>query len=91
MANYSVLDDVDVQFANEAKIRKAQGVAQYTIAGGAVVGASLIAVQPAKADSIADVTTMVTGLGALAGAALVVALAPMAISFAFKIIRRVMA
>lgn len=91
MTTYSVLDNLDTQFANEAKIRKAQGVAQYTIAGGAVVGASLIAVQPAKADPIADVNTMVTGLGTLAGAALVVALAPMAIAFAFKIIRRVMA
>lgn len=91
MSDTIVLDGLNVEFANESKIRKAQDIAKYTIGGGAVLGASLIAVQPAKADSIADVTTMVTGLGGLATAALVVALAPMAISFAFKIIRRVMA
>ena len=92
MNDSTVLDDLDTQFANEAKIRNAQNLAKYGITGVTVVGASLVAVQPVKAQTaIADVTAMVSGLGGLAAAALVVALAPMAISFAFKIIRRVMA
>ena len=87
-----VLDNLDAEFQKESNIRKAQNVSKYGIAGVSVVGASLIAVRPVHAQTaIADVTAMVNGLGALAGAALVVALAPMAISFAFKIIRRVMA
>lgn len=92
MQNSIVIDDLDAQFKKESEVRKAQSVAKYGITGASVVGASLIAVKPVHAQTaIADVTTMVQGLGGLAAAALVVALAPMAISFAFKIIRRVMA
>lgn len=63
------------------------------LVSGSVATAGIATVaweQPSKADAMADVTSMVTSLGGLAAAALVVALSPMAIHFAFKIIRRVM-
>jgi hypothetical protein len=46
--------------------------------------------QTTPESAISDITSMVTGLGLIAGAALAVALAPRAIGFAMKIIGRVM-
>lgn len=63
------------------------------VGGGAVATAAIATVaweQPSRADSMADVTAMITSLGGLAAAALVVALVPMGIHFALKIVRRVM-
>lgn len=66
---------------------------QLVIGGVAATAATLIAVSPAQAqssDPAAAVTTMVSSLSTIAGAALVVALVPMTISFAFRIVKRVM-
>jgi hypothetical protein len=64
------------------------------IVGTAIVtaGTAVIAYEkPSRADAVADVTSMVTSLGSIAAAALVVALVPTVIFFAMKIVRKVMA
>lgn len=82
----------NIQENNEQK-QFIDGRTGALIGGGAALaaGAAILAQeQPASAAGIEDVSTTVTSLGGLAGAALVVALVPFGIFFAIKIVKRVM-
>lgn len=63
------------------------------VVGGAAVTASIATIageQPSEAAGVEDITAMITSLGGIAAAALVVALVPFGIVYAMRIVRRVM-
>ena len=81
-------DDLQVLARIEDK-RTGKAVATgAAVAGGAALTLA-VTEQPAEAN-VADVAAMVTSLGTLAAGALAVALVPVGIYFAFRIVKRVM-
>lgn len=90
------MHDVDVQAISEEfqefHSRKSSIDKQALTAAGVAGGLTLavVAQPPAKADGVADVSAMVTSLGTLAAGALAVALVPIGVFFAIRIVKRVM-
>lgn len=89
---HAKLSDSDTNTSDQIKIsRDTSGKLIVASAAVTATSVSLIATMPAHAeDAAAAVNTMVTSLSTIATAALAVALVPMTISFAFRIVKRVM-
>jgi hypothetical protein len=83
--NYPILDN-EQQVAPQPLVSRKQGQAVVAAAGlGALV---LTQAPPAKADPVADVTTMVTSLGGITTAVIAVIIAAMTARLAIKMVNR---
>jgi hypothetical protein len=72
--------------------RKSNKVALAGAGAAGAVTLAVVSVQPSQAagDGVSEVTTMVSSLGGLATAALAVAVVPIGVYFAIRIVKRVM-